>query len=264
MRKSLIMLALLAIAVPAMATPISYSENWDSYTAGSDARFDSPYADAANWPTVTGYTDRQPVMTTAALSAPNSLMIDNGSSFAANMGITHFLGGEYQATAANPIVVQWDMNMTNTTQRKTLDFYMELALDDVTAGTLAAPESHNAIGVAQSKTVRGGTGSSKGQYFDGYTWRETGAPTAGAGIWKHVTLTVTDTTVTVTWGDGGTYGTARAYMGNFNQFNIRHPNSGSTGQTNLDNLTITGGELVPEPATVALLSLGLLFVRRRR
>jgi hypothetical protein len=272
MKHGFALIAPLVTAITALAAPISFSENFDSYAAGSNNRSLSPYSDAANWPTTSGYTDRQVIQSSATSgslpstlpSSPNILQLDNGSSYGAGFGITHDFGGEYKATAANPIVAQWQQYFVSTSTRKQLDFYVDLAKDDVSGGTLSSPESHNAVGVAQSVTVRGGQTNSKGQWYDGNAWHETGAPTAGG--WKTVTLTVTDTTFAVTWGDGGTYSGARGYLGTFDQINIRHPQAGTGGAAYLDNLSVTGGELVaaPEPATIAWLGLGTLGLMKAR
>lgn len=262
-RKAVLVIGVLAFAVPAMAVGISYTENWDGYISGSGNRFLSPYSDPGNWPTTTGYTDRQVIDTAKKLSLPNSMLLDNGSSYPANMGVTHELGGLYAATAANPIVVQWAIFFQSNTIRKTVDIFVELALDDIADGTLSNPSARNAIGVAQSKTVRGGTGSAKGQWYDGTHWFNTGAGVAATWT-QTVTMTITDANVTVAYSNGvGTFAGPRTYLGNFDQINIRHPYSGTSGAAWLDDLSITGGELVPEPATLLLLGLGGLFLRRR-
>ncbi|MDM8005452.1 MAG: PEP-CTERM sorting domain-containing protein [Phycisphaerae bacterium] len=255
MRRFVLLSAVLAIALPATAGPISFSENWDSYP--SQASYLLP-VDDATWPQLG--TSTYVVTNARSQSTSNSLLVDNGSSYASDKGISHDFGGVYKATDANPIVVDFYLWVDSAANRANIDVFVELALDD------QAPSSsgvlYNVVAFALPNSVRG-TLNKQAYLYDGTNWSAGSvAPTAGG--WDHMTMTIKSNTIDVAAGGASNGGFPRTYMGNFDQINIRHPVLTSAGAAWLDNLSVTGGELIPEPATLALLALGGLFLRRRR
>jgi len=259
MKKTLFLLTVVGLALPAVAAPLDFHENWDGYLAGSANRFEEPYK--STWPDMTGVTNRYPVETAQNRSSPNSLLVHNTGWSDIKMAITHDLGGEWQATDENPIVVEFYLRIPGgNSHRRHLDLSVELSKDDA----IAPGESGGAANVIAFGMPRSVRDAAASWFFDGATWANTGLAPTGAN-WQQFKMTVKSNEIGFLIGDSSNSGFVRTYTGTFTQINIRHVSDGGTGAAYLDDLSVTGGVLVPEPATaLMLLGLGGLFLRRRR
>jgi len=254
------------LSLPVGATPISYSEGWEYSGGTTDPNYEAAWA--AN-------PAREAIATAYYRSGARSLLIDNGSSYGVK-GMTHVLPQAVKGTDASPLVLETCMVVVAGAHRQYLDFTLELASGDVVA---PASGPANVVGVARSITFNG-------QYarfftYDGDSWNDTGdaintysASGPGTGKWWTVRITVTSTQLlwtlidnlgTTTYSD--TYTLADDVQGlYFDRINIRHPGeaNAATHVAYIDDLSLTGGEVIPEPAALALLGLGSLLLIRRR
>jgi hypothetical protein len=261
MKPILALTVTIGVAATTMAAPISYSEDFEGYTAGSANRYLSPYT--TNWPDLPAVNNRYPVDTTQRHSGTNSLLVENGygnSVFA----ISHEFGQEVQATDADPLVVSAWLYINSTAARKTSDFYFELANNDLapaTSGTL-----HNAVTVAWPYSVRSNADTSA-YLYDGTNWNRTSTTIPSANTWTQLTVTIKSSAVDISVGGVNSNGWTRTYAGTFDRINLRHVNSTGGGLW-LDDINVSGGVVVPEPMTLVLVGIGglapLLHRRTRR
>lgn len=336
MRKSLIMLAVLAIAVPAMATPFGagYRETWNVYAVGGGAAGDAdplyqsvwkPYVvttgtvgDATYAPgTVTAY----PTIASAnSISSPNSIKYEQKNRALVNKlndGITNGTldGTELPLGAVlkpDPSVALDDTrsatNYTNLQLRNYIGFtagaarahtaqYVELSYGEIHAPTLTGgltPLTEAipviALGKFHTQTVDGvpvftGTGGpslngSAVYLFNGKQWINTGLATV-AGTQGLVAKIFYDSDlakwrVKTDW----IFSTTPGSMGSSNTFdlafdptvlgfdtvswNMLNASPSNNAGSYYDDVWVAGGLVVPEPATMALLGMGFLAIRRRR
>lgn len=257
MKTTLFGLALLTIVSPAIGATI-FSDDFEAYTAGSANRYLSPYVDV--WPDLPGSVNRYPVETAQKHSGVNSLLMDNVGYGSQSFGISHELGGEYQATDADPLIVSAWVRIDATASRRTVDVYVEMAKDDVAPTTSGT--SHDVLAFAWPYSVRSNADTSL-YVFDGTNWNRTGTTITAANTWQQLIVTIKSTTIDITVGTTPSNGWARTYAGTFDQINLRHVNS-SAGVLYLDDVEVSGGVLIPEPAALALFGLGGVLLRRRR
>ncbi len=262
MNSRLVLACVLAAAMPAWATPINYSESWEYGTGTSDPVY------AAQWAANPGRMSVQP---TYDRTGDKSLLIDNGSSYG-NLGMTHVLPQAVRGTDADPLVLSTYMAVTAGTYRQYLDFTLELA-----SGNVVAPASgpENVVAIGRSITLNGQ--NARFYVYDGNAWNDTGdalGTYTPAPKWWLVEVTIKSTELV--WrlvNDTGlsTYTDTFSLAGHlqgmyFDRINIRHPGAANsaTHVGYIDDLSLLGGEVIPEPATVAGLVLLLPLLGRRR
>lgn len=270
MKKALLVLVIAGLAVPAMGAPINYFEGWETYPTSPNGGKGSPefLAEWANNP------DQYAMSTSYHRTGNVSLLIDNGSSYG-NDGMTHVLPQGVKGTDESPLVLSTYIVVQASAHRQYLDFTLELASGDVVA---PATGVENVVAIGRSNSINGQ--NARFFTYDGDGWNDTGDALAtyassgpGTGKWWQIQIAVTSTqmhwllkdeTVGTTYTD--TFNLAPNVQGAyFDRINIRHPGAAisTTHVAFIDDLSLTGGELIPEPATLVLLGLGGLFLRRR-
>jgi len=278
---------LLVAVSPVVAAPISFFDSFE-YAVGVD---DPAYA--ANWSVISG-ENRFPIVERiyqvdvtdpGALDGTKVAMAATPAP-AGGYGISHQLG-PVEPTNASPLVYKADWHsMATGTNRSLVSFAMELSQGDVHApplgsAPLATPIPVIALGVGM------GTGDFQYRFFDGTTWQMTPIR-LWAGYkqwnWQHLTMTLTDL------GDPGTQTGKHVSIHMQNEdlsvvgdeeFDLTMPaeawTAGETFDTIslrafdgfsfnsiTDSVSLTGGEIIPEPASLALLGLGVSILLRRR
>ena len=208
-------------------------------------------------------------------SPPNAYQVNDSNYAGADRGDQAMLvsgGLSIEATNAAPLTAFYTAK-AQTNNRA--DWYFELSLGDEHAPDFAAWVAGGSVPlatpipvIAYSKPLAGST-TKTCYYFDGVKW-------SGAGYFDSNTIpedfqfVITSTMVALTTSNGTEagipYNVARFYTGNFDRVSIYTLNTiGGVGSwATIDNISITGGNIVPEPATVCVLALGAVFVRRRR
>jgi hypothetical protein len=253
----------LAVA-PVSGLPISYTEGWE-YTGTTDPAYETAWA--AN-------PSREAVATAYYRTGTHSLLIDNGSSYASK-GMTHLLPQPVKGTDASPLTLSTYMIVQASGHRQYLDFTLELASGDVVTPASGAA---NVVAIGRSLTYNGQ--NARFFTYTGDGWYDTGdaistysASGPGTKWWKsEITVNSTQLLWTLTSDTGGTFTDTFPLPASlqglgFDRINIRHPGAANsnTHVAYIDDLSLTGGELVPEPAGLVLLALGgLLFVRRQK
>lgn len=101
--------------------------------------------------------------------------------------------------------------------------------------------------------------------FDGLNWIDSGLDFRSDLKWNTTRLQIYDTYVIAESQSVFSDQIPRVYTGDFNSVGIRNRRNDGTWRT-IDDVWVSDGELVPEPATLVLLALGLpwlLLLRRR-
>ncbi len=247
---------------PSAGASVTFTENWDSHTVNQ--------APGAPW-----YIDSHSTGSTwveddgAQLSDPYSLLINNAGFNGRDFGTQTMLpisGGmpEVAGTNANPLIIDYYLYHNAAEQRGKADIYVEISLGDVHAPALGVVESTPIPVLAYCKPY---SENAAYQYFDGQQWYAAGF--ADWGSWDELILTIKSNTVDVEKrgvNNSGPYtNVPRSYQGNFDRISIRTIDYAWTTWSSIDDLSVVGGEAVPEPATLLVLALGgLVLLRRRR
>lgn len=288
MHKSLGSFLVLLLVTPVLATSVSFTDSFEYADGVGDPAY------AANWSTIAG-ANRYPIVERIY----NGTTVDPGAldgtkvamavtpTPAGGYGISHYLGGPVEPTNDNPLVVKTDWHsMAATTNRFLVSFAMEMSQGDnhvPVLGSAPLAEPIPAIAVA----VGAGLDSLDYHFFNGTQWLTTNVRLASGykqWNWQHLTLSISDlgapdtqTGKKVTFelinGDGSAtgYWTHDLQMPlsvwtegeTFDTFSFRSFPA-MTFNSIIDKVDITGGVLVPEPSTLALLCLVLPMIMRRR
>lgn len=266
MRECVFLGAVLAMVLPSWATPINYTESWEYAGGTADPAYAAAWVDNPA---------REAISTTYHRTGDWALLIDNGGSYASK-GMTHLLPEAVKGTDESPLVLSTYMVIQAASHRQYLDFTLELASGDVVA---PASGEANVVAIGRSITFNGQ--NARFFTYDGDSWNDTGdaistyaASGPGTNKWWLVEITVTSTQLLWRLWDetvGTLYTDTFALPSNvqglyFDRINIRHPGAANAAVhvAYIDDLSLTGGEVIPEPAALALLALGGLFLRRRR
>ncbi|MBI4579919.1 MAG: hypothetical protein HY718_09470 [Planctomycetes bacterium] len=256
MKNLLVVLALLALVSPVMAVPLNYVETWDSYGTGTgDASYN------ANWATQAGASRYSIMSNTSAFSPENNLDQEVGVALGIENnlgdGVEMPLGAYLQPTAANKVIagIYWNPVDNN---RQTTNFVFEL----LQGSTVVA-------GAANSKVID--AGNNNPYWWNGANWiRETGGKVFAQASWNHIWLEITPNSTSgfniVAHVDAFTR--ANPIWSNVAATGIDKIRIRSVGTTDdnswIDNVYVTGGEIVPEPSALLILALGGLPLLRRR
>ncbi len=285
--RRLIVAMLLVPGSPILGAPVNLFDSFEYADGVGDPAY------AAHWSVVAGQ-NRYPIVERiyqvdvtdpGALHGTKVAMAATPAP-AGGYGITRPLS-PVEPTDESPLVYKADWHgMATSTNRYLVSFAMELSQGDVHAPPLGSAPLATPIPVI-ALAVGYGTGDFQYRFFDGTTWQMTPIK-LWAGYrqwnWQHLTMTLTDL------GDPGTQTGKHVSIHMQNEdlsvigdeeFDLTMPAGAWTaGETFdrislrafdgfsfnsiIDSVSLTGGEIVPEPATLALLALSVSLVLRRR
>ncbi len=288
MKNLTVILGVLAIVSPALAGPINFFDSFEYAVGVGDPAY------AANW-SVIGGANRYPIQNRAYDDGviTNPWALDGNMVAHAEMpsptggyGISHSLGA-IEATDASPLVIDVDWHHIATTTRRQTGFYLELSQGDVHAPAYSNTPLANPIPVI---AVAAGFGLPDDNYrvFDGQQWSshpaklvsgkkqwnwnfvtmtlsDAGDPGVEDGVWLNVHIENNDSNPTYrVVGDKDFVLPMTQYDGEtFDRVSFRSL-EGATQESIIDSISVTGGNVIPEPATAVLIGLGCLLLRRRR
>ncbi|GMU20615.1 MAG: hypothetical protein AMXMBFR13_07120 [Phycisphaerae bacterium] len=291
--------SVLVCASSAMAAGINYVEQWDAYGLGeSDATYN------AIWQLDTNVNPSYPAVSNAKkFSGTNSIEvlqqnrgIDNN--LTDGIGPNEMLPGQFVTGVGSPgdatdLDLGIYLHQSHAASRQNTSQYVEISMNGMHAPDpsnfasygLSAPTDPlpNPIPVLAFGKLNGlWTGANgDGQkntlfFFNGRQWINTflgiGTNTNGFNrAWLHIGSSTVDAELSAVGsnGSGGTNGgIAREYLGGFNTISYRYFNAGQSisGTSATDDIWLSNGVIVPEPASLLLLFSAAvpLAVRRRR
>jgi hypothetical protein len=168
-------------------------------------------------------------------------MVNNAGFNGTDKGSQASLGGEFGATDACPLILEYYVYYGSTRQEKYADYYVVLSKGNVLPPDLGAPTLPVAIPcVAYCKPWNSGDGNTKViWYFDGKAWGKAGSPGSGGSAWNKATMTITTNDLTLDQNGGGTV--TRQYKGTFDTISIYTKNFIDKSFTSIDDVSVTGG-----------------------
>lgn len=264
MKKVLLVLGVLACASP--ATALVFTEDFESYiTSGHTAGYMNP-----TWTEPTGY-GLLPVTTTINhTSGGSKSMLVNNNYGTGKRGEQHLFGQTLVGTDANPLSLDYWITAGAGTHRNKGDVIVMLSMGEVgtnfTLPAVADPALVTPIPViAYTKPYSGNVAL---HFFDGLDWIQLTPSIDSAPNWYQINIDVRTSVVDLGTSAYPNYYTGanarpRAYLGGFDRISILYEGRQAAGAYwySVDDINVNG---VPEPATVALLGLGFLFMHRRK
>ena len=167
-------------------------------------------------------------------SAPYSLMINNKGFNGADRGSEAPLGGEYGASDACPLVVEYFTYYGSSRQGREADYYVVLSKGGVQPPPygVSLPVAIPCVAYCHPYGIK------KTQaIFDGKTWTKSGFV---AGGWNLRRMTVNSSTLVCESSSGG--GTvARQYTGTFDTIAVYTKDFNDKSYTSIDDVSVTGG-----------------------
>ena len=274
-----------------MATPVDFKERWDGYVANGLTP-PSDYLD--EWSALTS-VGNFPITAGAGsygLGPVNAIRVKKN---AGPYGIEHDLHGAHHvmnygdstrydegpALAAGEIVVagtgaeamtaSFDLD-AQYLQLYDTDIFMEISLDGAHAPTTVGGGAANAIAFGAAAGL--GSSGNHPWVFDGNDWIEATDIDLNVTRWHYFSLSITDTQITLTdyspnrdteLGEDEVQSQTfdREYLGGFDTVSMRQIGADPKDRY-ADKTYLSGGSIVPEPATLSFLALGGLALLRRR
>jgi hypothetical protein len=279
----------LGIAASAVAVPVAFSEDVEAYTPpaapggvwSADTHFGGGLITAGTLSTII------PPQGSAALKVSGT----NYGIGSYGMG-TSLVGADQgiSATDASRLVLTY---LTKLQHCRYADFFIELSLGDVHAPAFTTVPQTNTIPVigfgkpyleatlnAEKGIAFATSAATQMSFFDGKNWKTPGG-SANGSVWTNgIALTKTAATsgaglipeqVSMSVGTASVildtnlhanatdiaYTVNREYTGNFDRMNV-YTRFGNVGGrwVMLDSISLTGGDIVPEPAALLLLVIG--------
>lgn len=172
--------------------------------------------------------------------------------------ITHEFGQTISATPSDPVHLDWWAKAPGTSRRRG-DWIIELSMGDFHAPTHGTVLTDAIPVIAYAKPYNDAVYMS---FFDGKQWTNLGDMIADT--WHNGVVDIkSDGTADVELVGRASFTFALQYTGGFDRITVRYPGNAPAGAYwhVVDDINVTG---VPEPAAFALVSIGLMFMRRRR
>ncbi len=247
-------------AAVAVAAPVTFVENWDSYPNNT--------VPTAPWTTPASLNSASlglPTYATYSVSAPHSLLVNNSGYASQEKGLMAPLAGGQQVQATNdfPLTMSYQVRPHVAAQRKNSDFFVEISFGDVHAPSNLSTVLSTPIPVLAFAHPIGAADSTYFWYFDGTQWLRPGA-SMNTAAWNLVSMVVDKDSALLSGPNAGSLDLPRAYQGRFDSISVYTRDFTYTSHTEIDDVSVTGGYIVPEPASVGLLLAALPLLLRRR
>jgi hypothetical protein len=248
--KKLGVLAVL-LGIPATAMGFSFTEDFESYALSGPPN--------PTWYEPAGYAYLPVTSNANHTTGGDRSLLANNNYGTRKRGQTHEFGEVLTPSDDQPTILDYWIYAGHIPARRRGDVIVELSMGDVHAPEFGVVLPFPIPVIAYCKPYNDSTAVS---YFNGKQWLNAGYIDDGA-VWYNVNLTVKNSVVDLSLGSYGPYmGQAREYKGGFDRVSILYEGHTPDGHWySVDDLTVTD---VPEPATLALLSMGALFWRRCR
>ncbi|MBI4578899.1 MAG: PEP-CTERM sorting domain-containing protein [Planctomycetes bacterium] len=258
MKKVFLVLGVLVCTSSAMA--LVFTEDFESYATSG--------APNPTWTEPPSY-GILPVTTTAnhTPAGSKSLLVNNNYG-TGKRGEQHTFGMTLVGTDTDPVSLDYWIRAKDGASRRRGDVIVMLSMGEVgTDFTLpAVTDAPLATAIPVLAYAKPFSDNVSLYVFDGKQWtRGTPSLDSTSGAWENVDMDVKSTTMSLSTSTYGNYypSWARQYLGGFDRVSVLYEGRSPAGAYvySVDDITVSG---IPEPATLVLLGLSGLFLRRRR